>query len=167
MKNKRHGLFLWASFTLFALSVIVVILNMIVSYYKVKTEFPTDDMRITDELVAIVLISVWIIIPSLASELSCIRSVYKILKYEPTGYVKLCYIISASLAFLSFSFQWLIFVGLINLEAIRPGENFTAHVLLFTQWPSFILSFVLGSIPIGHISTIVEHNSNNFNTTLD
>ena len=43
-------------------------------------------------------------------------------------------------------FQWLTVAGVIDFYNIDNGQNFTADVLLFTQWPVFILSFILGSI---------------------
>ena len=145
--NKKLRLFLFISFILFVLSIIAFICNMILSYYKVKTNFTNDDMRLNDEVIAIVFVSIWMIFPCLGSELSLIRSIYKILKHKPNGYVKLCYILSASLAFFAFTFQWLSSAGLIRFVDM-DGYNYTADVLLFIEWPLFIISFILGSIPI-------------------
>lgn len=149
MKNKKSRLFLWISFTLFALSIIAVISSMIVSYYNVKTDFPNDDRRVTEELVAIAFVDMWMAIPSLGSELSFIRSVYKILKHEPKGCVKTCYIISSLLAFLAFTFFHLFCFRLISFVG-EDGYNYAPTVLFFTQWTTYILSFILGSVPIKH-----------------
>ena len=109
MNHKKCRLFLWISFILFTLSVISVISSGILSYCEVKTEFPNnEDRRLSDELVAIAFVSIWMTIPCLASELSFIRSICKILKYRPTGYIKICYIISSISAFVAVSFFGLI-----------------------------------------------------------
>ena len=149
MKNKKSRLFLWISLSFFALTVIAVISSMIVSYYNVKTAFPNDDRRVTDELVAIAFVGVWMAVPSLGSELSFIRSVYKMLKHEPKGCIKTCYIISSLLAFIAFAFFHLFCFRLIGFVG-EDGYNYAPTVLLFTQWPTCILSFILGSVPIKH-----------------
>lgn len=102
----------------------------------------------------------------LGTELSFIRSVYKMLKYKPDKWVRICYIISASLAVLSVAFYCLVALKVFNFVSAN-GRDYTGDICLFGLWPSFILSFILGSIPIGHTGTIVEHNSNILDTTLD
>ena len=147
--NKKHSIFLLICIILFALSVIVIISNAIVSYFDVKNSFPNDDRRMTDELVAIVFVTVWMTIPSLGAELSFIRSTYKIIKYEAKVYIKICYIISASLAAIAFTFYFLVFFGLIRCVG-SYGYDYSATVLFFIEWPAFIISFIIGSIPIKH-----------------
>lgn len=44
--------------------------------------------------------------PSLLVELSCIRSIYRILKYEPKGIVRICWLLSAVLSFSLLSFRY-------------------------------------------------------------
>ena len=149
MRNKKCYWFLWISFILFALSVIAVILNVVVSYYKVSSCFSNDDMRITDELVAIVFVSIWMTIPTLGAELSFIRSVYKILKNKPKGWIKIFYISSASLATIAFVLYFLVIFGLIRCVG-HDGYSYSADVLLFIEWPFCIVSFILGSVPIKH-----------------
>ena len=147
MKSKKLYLFLLISFILFALSIITVIYSMIASYYEVKNNFPSDGMRLTDEVATMVFVCIWMILPCLGAELSFIRSIYKIFKNKPIGYIKLCYILSTFLAFLAFTFQWLSSTGLIRFVDM-DGYNYTADVLLFIEWPLFIISFILGSIPV-------------------
>ena len=84
--------------------------------------------------------------PFLGSELSLIRSVYKILKHNLNGSVKVCYVISSVLAFLAVVLQCLVSAGLINFGDVESGQNFTVYILLFTEWPLFVSSFILGSI---------------------
>ena len=149
MKNKKCRLFLLISFILFALSVIAVISSMIVSYYKVKTTFPGDDMRLTDEVVAIAFTCIWMIIPSWGLELSFIRSVYKILKYKPNKWVRICYIISTFWAVFAVAFYCFAILKMFNFVSAN-GRDYTGDIYLVTLWPSFIVSFILGSIPIRH-----------------
>ena len=85
-----------------------------------------------------------IAIPFWGAELSFIRSVYKILKYRPKGKTKLCYIISSVTAFSAIAFL----IVSISFKLFDTGSNLTATVLLVAEWTAFILSFVLGSIPI-------------------
>ena len=152
MKNKKSKVFLYISFVFFSLTVIEVFASGIWEYHQVQETFANDPRRITEWISCMKVILFILIIPVLALELSGIRSTYKLLKYKPKGIVKICYLISASLAFLAVAFHWLISIGLINFEFIKPIENyrgnFTIYLLLFIEWPSLILSFVLGSIPI-------------------
>ncbi len=166
MKNKKCRSFLLVSFILFVLSVIAVISSMIVSYYKVKTGFPNDDMRLTDEIVGIAFVCIWMIIPCWGLELSFIRSVYKMLKYKPNKWVRICYIISASLAVLSVAFYCFAILKMFNFVSAN-GDDYTVDIYLLTLWPSFIVSFVLGSIPIRHNRYMVDQNSSNIGTPLD
>ena len=149
MKGKKCRIFLLVSFTLFAISVIAVISSLIFSYYQIKTDFPNDDIKVANEFGFGLMIALYLISPFLGLELSCIRSTYKILKHEPRGYVKICYIISSFLAFWGFAFYCFASFGLISFVE-EGGHNHTAEILLYTQWPAFILSFILGSIPVKH-----------------
>ena len=148
--NKKCRLFLWIGFTFFAFSVIAILLNIIATYHKIQTDFPHDNMRVMNEFGFVLVVVTFIIIPFFAVQLSFIRSVYKILKCEPKGYVKICYIVSSVLAFLAVVFQCLVSVGLINFENVETGQNFTAYILFFTELPAFIVSFALGSIHEKH-----------------
>ena len=145
MKNKKWRIFLLVSFAFFAISVIAVISSIIVSYYEIKADFPNDNIRVINEFGYGLIIALALIFPFLGSELSGIRSVYKILKYEPRGLVKICYIISSLSAFFAVVFFYIASFGLISFVE-DGGYNYTATVLLFTEWPTFVLSFVLGSI---------------------
>ena len=148
MNNKKARLFLWISLAVFALSAVAVLISSIELYYELLVYPPPNDPSREFMPGFELFVYIFIMVPALAIELFCIRSVYKILKHEPKGIIKICYLISAILSFSEFVFQCLIFAGLINLENMGNIPNFTATVLIFTQWPVFILSFVLGSIPI-------------------
>ena len=144
MKNKKSSLFVRISSVLFVLSAAGIIAGVIVSCCRVKSEFPGDSARLTDALAAAVFSGIWMAVPGLASELSFIRSVDKLLTLRPAGGVKRCYIVSVAVAFIAFAFMWLVFSGLAGFESV--GTNFAATALLFIEWPAFILSFILGSV---------------------
>lgn len=143
---KKRKLFLWISFSIFTLSVIAVLLNLIASYCEINHTFQNDNIQVMNEMGLTIILWILLMCPFLGAELSWIRSVYKILMHNPKGYVKVCYIISSVLAFIAVVLQCLISTGLINLENTERGENFTVYMLLFTEYPLFVLSFILGSI---------------------
>lgn len=148
MKAKKHQLFLrlgLSLFTLFLVIYLVQIVSLINKYNAlIPTLSPNDQNQFgfafTIELFAYVFFGV----PALLLELSCTRSIYKILKYDLHGSIKVCYIISAITALAAFIFQCLIFFGVIVFATtnIKIQDN----VMLLTTWAPFILSFALGSI---------------------
>ena len=147
MTKKR--LFLIISFAILLLYIICVISNEVIDHEKTKIEYPNnEDGMVSLSLVIMTVINIFVAFPALLSWLSFTRSIYKIIKYNPTKYIKVCYTISASLAFLVFAFTVLYGLKLVTLDWIKPGINFTLTILIFTTWPSFIISFILGSIPV-------------------
>ncbi len=147
MNDKKPRLFLWIGLALFAISVIVVIASIVMSYYRIKADFPDDAIRVMNEFSFGFFIASLLVFPFLGSELSCIRSIYKLLKYKTQGSVKACYIISSLLAFLAAVFFCLTSLGWIHFVQ-EGGHDRTAELVLFTLWPTFIVSLILGSIPI-------------------
>ena len=143
---KKNKLFLSISFAIFSLSVIAILLNLIASYCEIRNAFPNDNIQVMNEFGLTLILAIILMCPFLGSELSLIRSVYKILKHNPNGNVKVCYIISSVLAFLAIVLQCLVSAGLMNFGNVESGQNFTVYILLFTEWPLFVLSFILGSI---------------------
>ena len=83
----------------------------------------------------------------LGTELSFIRSVYKMLKYKPNKCVRICYIISATLTVFSVALYAFTILKVFNFVSVN-GRDYTGDIYLFTLWPSFIISFILGSIPV-------------------
>ncbi len=145
MKNKKGRVFLLVSFAFLGASVVAVISSIIVSYYEIKADFPDDNIRVMNEFGYGLIIALVLIFPFLGSEVCGIRSAYKILRYEPRASVKICYTISSVLAFFAVVFYYTASFGLIRFVE-DGGYNYTATVLLYTEWPLFILSFILGSI---------------------
>ncbi len=149
MNNKKARLFLRIGLVIFALSVIGLLICIIRSYYLTKADFPDDPDRVRNEFLFSLGMGMFVIYPILALELSCIRSVYKILKHKPKRIAKICYWISAVLSVSTLVFQCLILV-IVNISPGTSLDNYAVDIFLLTGWPVFILSFVLGSIPIKH-----------------
>ncbi len=150
MNKKKHKIFLWISLAFFVLSVIAVLAPLIESYFELKDAFLNEpvknDHKWGDQSDWLIIVSVFLIFPAFPVELSCIRSVYKILKYEPKGVVKVCYVVSAVLSLSAFVFQCLVFSGVIDLVDESGSPRLYEGLLLLTEWPVFIISFILGSI---------------------
>ncbi|MBE6550415.1 MAG: hypothetical protein E7670_08325 [Ruminococcaceae bacterium] len=150
MNNKKCNSFLWISLAFSIISTIFIISMLIVSYNQAISNINiNNDTQLRVGYEESLIFTIFVILSSFVLELSCIRSIYKILKHKPIGYVKICYIISSLLAFLVIVFIHLVLFGSIHL-ASSSGRDYTADVLLLTPWSSFIVSFVLGSIPVKH-----------------
>ena len=148
MNNKKAKVFLYVGLICFLLTTVGVIIDTKLGFDRIQEAFANDPNSIRFETALMQLFLIWVMIPGLAVELSGIRSTYKLLKHKPKGTIKICYLISASLAFLAIAFVVLCCLGMLNLDRINPGMNFTFTMVVVTMWPSFIISFILGSIPI-------------------
>ena len=146
MNNKKAKIFLCVGLICFLLTTIGVIIDNKLEYDRIQEAYANDWYEIKIQNGMRLLMLCWVIIPGLLVELSGIRSTYKLLKYKPKGDVKICYLISASLAFLAIAIVLLCFVGVLIINA----DDFFLEIMVITMWPSFIISFVLGSIPIKH-----------------
>ena len=144
MNNKKAKIFLCVGLICFLLTTIGVIIYNKLEYDRIQEAYTNDWYEIKIQNAMRLLMLCWVIIPGLLVELSGIRSTYKLLKYKPKGDVKICYLISASLAFLAIAVVLLCFVGVLIINA----DNFFLEIMVITMWPSFIISFILGSIPI-------------------
>lgn len=147
--SKKRGHFWWVGFTLFALSVIAFLFACIVGPYFELKDLPPDDhpMNVWSETV---FLNMLYFFPCLAIELSCIRSIYRILEYRPRGRIKACCVISAILAFSAVVVQVLIFVGALDFTTDSGSLRLQETVLLLTGWPVFIVTYKLAKIPTQH-----------------
>ena len=148
MKNRKRLIFLIICLAVFVASVIAVAIY----YCEAVTELNIILSEVTDtqERVGLeegLIWSFFFTIAVLGAELSFIRSVYKMLKHEPVGIVRVCYTISALLALFLVIFLYLIFFRMAFFPKVG-GENNTLNLLVLIEWPSFLLSFILGSIPM-------------------
>ena len=150
VRQKKCQWFLGVSLTIFAFVVITFLLYSIPFYLDYRTMPQDNTIDGTNNFAMSIFVMIWMIIPIFAMMLCFIRSVYKILKYEPQRGIKICYVLSALLALCAFVFEILILSGLINLEKVLDIPNLTATMLLLTGWPIFLISFILGSLPTKH-----------------
>lgn len=150
MNNKKANIFLCISLICFVLITIGVIISIRLANYSEELSIANGPSRPEFGGIIMYIAVCIIIIPGLATMLSGIRSIYKLLKYKPQGKVKICYLFSASLAFLS-----LVSVGLCGIVLIiayeiqiKLSNVFIPTMLVASMGPSFIISFILGSIPV-------------------
>ena len=152
MKTKKHRLFLWISLTFFTLTLVLFITKAILLYYEFQsissTLTPNDVIKFEYNFVVEVYAYITFGIPILLLELSCIRNTYRILKHNPHGIAKICWLISVIISFLAFVFQILLFTGVIDFTKESGSLKFQEIALLLTGLPIFIISFILGSIPV-------------------
>jgi hypothetical protein len=146
MNSKKLRLFLLAGFAFFAFLVIATFWNIISEYYRLQAEYP-NDIEAQRNFGFGTCVFMLLAFPLWGAELSFIRSVYKILKHKPQGYVQICYTISACIAVFMLILFCLAMTGALTFVH-KGGYNNTAEVMLLTGWIGFILSFILGSIPI-------------------
>ena len=144
MNNKKAKIFLCVGLICFLLTTIGVIIYNKLEYDRIQEAYANDWYEIKFQNAMMQLMLAWVIIPGLLVELSGIRSTYKLLKYKPKGNVKICYLISASLAFSAIAVVLLCYIGTLIINV----SNFFLSIMVITMWPSFIISFVLGSIPV-------------------
>ena len=156
MKSKKHTIFLIISLAIFMVSVIAAIVYFCEAKAEVDRLLSEDnDTQFRFGLELSLFWGVFFNIGALGTELSFIRSAYKILKYKPNNRIRICYIISAFIAALAVAFYCLSVLMAFDFVS-DTGRNYTADIYLFTLWPSFIVSYILGSIPTGY-----DQNSNN------
>ena len=148
MKSKKHVIFLMISIALFVASVIAVI----VYFCEAKAELDrilseNTDTQFRFGLEMSLFFSMFFTIAVLGAELSFIRSVYKMLKHKPRKLVGICYWGSVFFAFLSIAFYCLVVLKVFNFVS-ASGRDYTGDIYLLTFWPSFLVSFALGSLPV-------------------
>lgn len=148
MKVKKHQLFFWFGLALFAAYLAIYLVGFGSLCQAELSPTSPDDRKlfgfanlINDTFAYVVLVG-----PSLLVELSCIRSIYRILKYEPKGIVRICWLLSAVLSFSAFVFQILVFTGVVDLLEGRTNVALLGYSLLLTGIPVAIVSFLLCSI---------------------
>ena len=148
MKGRKHTIFLITSLVVFAASVIAVTIY----YCEAATELnrilsEVEDTQFRVGLEAGLVWSIFFTVAVLGAELSFIRSVYKMLKHKPRKLVGICYLVSTFLAFLSIAFYCLVVLKVFNFVS-ASGRDYTGDIYLLTFWPSFLVSFALGSVPV-------------------
>lgn len=139
--NKRKVLVLTIGFALILITCITIVVFLI---RDIKNEsFDPLDKRI------IAPIYFFFALPIILEELSLLRSVYKLINFNPRTPAKICYVISAAMVFAALIFQLLVFTKIITedifLEGPKAASSRLNELLLLTEWPVTLISFVLGS----------------------
>ena len=147
MCNRKSRVFLGVSLALFAASVVEVLIRAIREYHVLEAECGNDSRMMLEVQYGTTVAVLVVFVPMFLLELSFIRSCYKLLKNQPHGAAKVCWILSAILAFSMFLLPWLQFHGIVDLNRIENGIPFDDAMLLF-GFPLLLVSLILGSIPM-------------------
>ena len=149
---KKHQIFLLVAFSLLLLSIIVIFLLILRDYFYYQANYPEylNDPDLTklggfDVSVAYTIIA---IIPSYIVAFTGIRCVYKLLKYNIKGFIKICYIIAAVIVFLAIIFQIMYIFGCFRSPFTDEREIFFDRLFWISGIPVAIFSFILGSLPV-------------------
>ena len=147
MCNRKSRVFLGVSLVLFAASVVEELIRIIGAYRWCAAEIANDSKMMLTLQVDVTGTVVFMIVPMVLFELSFIRSCYKLLKKQPQGAAKVCWILSAVLAFLMFLLLWLQLHGIVALDQLKTKISFTSALLLFV-FPILLVTWIFGSIPM-------------------
>ena len=148
MKIRKHTIFLMISLAVFVVSTIAVIIYFCEATAELKRILSeVEDTQFRVGLEEGLIWSFFFTVAVLGAELSFIRSIYKMLKHKPSKWVGICYLVSAVLAFLSVAFYCLVVLEVFDFVS-PDGHYYTGDIYLFTFWPSFLVSFAFGSVPI-------------------
>ena len=147
MRNRKSRVFLGVSLVLFVASVVEELIRAIREYHMLEAEYGNDSRMMLEVQYGTTVAVLVVFIPMFLLELSFIRSCYKLLKKQPQGAAKVCWILSAILAIPMFLLPWLQNHGIINLNRIENGIPLADAMLLF-GFPILLASLILGSIPM-------------------
>ena len=147
MRNRKSRVFLGVSLVLFAASVVEELIRLISVYHMLEAEYANDSRMMLEGQVGLTGTVLFGLIPMFLFALSFIRSCYQLLKNQPRGKAKICWILSASLAFLMFLLPWLQFHGIVVLNRLKADLDIY-DVMLFFGFPLLLMSLILGSIPM-------------------
>ena len=139
--NKRKSLILSIGFALILVTCIIIATFLIRDINNIASD-PLDKSLIAP-------IYFFFVFPIILEELSLLRCVYKLINYNPKTTAKICYIISAIIAFVALIFQLLVFTKVITKDIFPEGPKAASsrlyELLLLTEWPVLFVSFALGS----------------------
>ena len=147
MRNRKSRVFLGVSLLLFVASVVEELIWLISVYHMLEAEYANDSRMMLEGQVGLTGTVLFGLIPMFLFALSFIRSCYKLLKNQPRGKAKICWILSAILAFSMFLLPWLQFHGIVVLNRLKADLDIY-DVMLFFGFPLLLVSLILGSIPM-------------------
>ena len=147
MRNRKSRVFLGVSLLLFVASVVEELIRIIGEYRLYEAKFANDSRMMLEIQYGTTVAVLVVFVPMFLLELSFIRSCYKLLKNQPRGKAKICWILSAILAFSMFLLPWLQFHGIVVLNRLKADLDIY-DVMLFFGFPLLLVSLILGSIPM-------------------
>ncbi len=147
MCNRKSRVFLGVSLVLFAASVVEELIRIIGEYRLYEAKFANDSRMMLEIQYGTTVAVLVVFVPMFLLELSFIRSCYKLLKNQPHGAAKVCWILSAILAIPMFLLPWLQFHGIVDLNQLKIDIDIYDVMLLF-GFPLLLVSLILGSIPM-------------------
>ena len=147
MRNRKSRVFLGVSLLLFVASVVEELIWLISVYHMLEAEYANDSRMMLEVQVGLTGTVLFGLIPMFLFALSFIRSCYKLLKNQPHGAAKVCWILSAILAIPMFLLPWLQFHGIVDLNQLKIDIDIYDVMLLF-GFPLLLVSLILGSIPM-------------------
>ena len=170
MGNKKAKIFLCIGFTFVAIYLICYIAYLVMDYYALKMYYhehhPNELDLSSADFVAFTLLGslLTFVGPAVGNGLFWIRSVYKMLKYNPYGLVKIIYVISSVLTFAAFAIACTTFLwwrGLWDyfIDRFDGSVKQLEIALLLMEWPIFIVSSILNCIPIKSKTAISSSGS--------
>ncbi len=147
MKTPKHTIFLRISLAIFLITAIIAIIYLCKTEAEINRTLETNHDTSTMFSLGLSSFFNWLGVAGfLGTELSFVRSVYKILKDKPRGWIKVCYIISAFLAFLILALCCLIIFD--SFDYVSPSVRvYVGYIVLYGFPPASVLSFILGSLP--------------------
>ena len=154
MKTKKHTIFLLISLAIFSVTAIIGIIYLCKSKADIHI---VSDTQLRYGLGLSWFFNLLGVAGILGTELSFIRSVYKILKFRPNKWARLCYIISALLAFLILAIFCLIIIDIFDYVSPR-GRVYVEYIVLYGFPTVSVLSFILGSMPSGYLNEICKYD---------
>ena len=141
--NKRKILVLSIGFTLIAVTCITIVIFLIQDF---RNASPLDKRLMVP-------IYFFLVFPIILEELSLLRSVYKLIIFNPRTSAKICYIISVVIVFAALIFQLLAFTNVITKDILPDGPQAASSrfvvMLILTGWSAVLVSFALGSVKSG------------------
>lgn len=130
----KRKLILSIGFAIIALTCITIIAFLI-------RELGNEEIDPIDKEMIILVCFFWGL-PIILQELSLLRSVYKLIAFNPRRSAKICYVISAVIISVALIFELLVFTKVITYHTMPAF----AELLLLTEWSAVIVSFALGSV---------------------
>lgn len=140
--NKKSKCVLAGGIAIFALTAIALIF----SFIRDSNNITIDQI---DQTVTYAFY-IFVVSPILLEEIVLFRSVYRFVNVDLWGLVKICCIVSAILTFCALVFQTLVFTHVITTDIFPEGPRAASSrlvgILLLTEWPIIIVSFILGNV---------------------